>query len=199
MKISKQQLIKIIKEEKSKILKEYEQYVDEDGNIWDDEGNVTRKGAAFGRQYGGDTYGTNAPWQGGRSRSRYSSSRKTTSVSAGANDNKITAIKKALEVKPNKFLTSVLNQLQANRGLSSKQNTIVKRILTKTSPEDAKLFESSKRVIKETVSMTLVENLDRAMEAIAYEMDDPQWAAEFLLDQVNGFIESLNDRHGSGR
>ena len=126
-------------------LLEYEQYVDEDGNIWDDEGNVTRKGSAFGRQYGGGTYGTNAPWQGGRSRSRYSSRRKTTSVSAGANDDKIAAIKKALDAKPNNFLTSILKQLQANRGLSSKQKAIVKRILAKTSPDDAKLFEGYRR------------------------------------------------------
>jgi len=134
--------MKITKGKLRKLIKEYEQYVDEDGNVWDDEGNVTRKGAAFGRQYGGGTYGTNAPWQGGRSRSRYSSRRKTTHVGSSANSEKISAVEKALEAKPNNFLSSVLSQLKAGRGLSSKQNKIVNRILSKTSKEDAALFES---------------------------------------------------------
>jgi hypothetical protein len=133
MKISRKQLRRIIKE--------YEQYVDEDGNVWDDEGNVTRRGAAFGRRYGGGTYGTNAPWQGGRS--RYSSQRRTTHVGANANADKIAAVEKALEAKPNKFLSSILTQLKGGRGLSAKQNKIVKRILSKTAAaESASLFES---------------------------------------------------------
>ena len=40
MKITKTQLRQIIKEEKAKLL-ESEQYVDDEGNIYDDEGNVT--------------------------------------------------------------------------------------------------------------------------------------------------------------
>ena len=134
--------MKISRKQIRKIIKEYEQYVDEDGNVWDDEGNVTRKGAAFGRQYGGGTYGTNAPWQGGRSSSRYSSRRKTTHVGASANADKITAVEKALSAKSNNFLSSVLSQLKQGRGLSSKQKSIVKKILAKSSPGDAKLFEA---------------------------------------------------------
>lgn len=135
--------MKITKGELRKLIREYEQYVDEDGNVWDDEGNVTRKGAAFGRRYGGGTYGTNAPWQGGRSRSRYSSRRKTTHVGTSANADKIAAVEKALEAKPNNFLTSVLTQLKAGRGLSSKQNKIVSRILSKSDKEAASLFEAA--------------------------------------------------------
>ena len=142
--------MKITRNQLRNLIKEYEQYVDEDGNIWDDEGNVTRKGAAFGRQYGGGTYGTKAPWQGGRSRSRYSSRRKTTHVGASANAEKIAAVEKALEAKPNNFLTSVLSQLKAGRGLSSKQNAIVKKILAKSNKEAAALFESRlRRLIRE--------------------------------------------------
>lgn len=133
--------MKITKGELRKLIREYEQYVDEDGNVWDDEGNVTRRGASFGRRYGGGTYGTNAPWQGGRS--RYSFRRKTTHVGASANADKIAAVEKALEAKPNNFLSSVLTQLKAGRGLSSKQNKIVSRILAKSDKEAASLFEAA--------------------------------------------------------
>jgi len=136
MKMTEKKLRSIIRET---LLLEYEQYVDEDGNIWDDEGNVTRKGAAFGRRYGGETYGTNAPWHGGRSR-RYSSQRKTTHVGADANAEKIKAVEAAIAKKPNNFLTSILSQLKAGRGLSSKQNSIVKRILKKSGDAAGDLF-----------------------------------------------------------
>ena len=140
MKITKRQLRRIIKEEKQKLLKEYEQYVDEDGNVWDDEGNVTRKGAAFGRQYGGQTYaGTRTPWSGG---GRYRSQRKTSYVGASANAEQITAVEKVLATKSNNFLSSILTQLKKGRGLSSKQKSIVKKIMAKSSPDDAKLFEA---------------------------------------------------------
>ena len=143
MKMTGKQLRKIISEEVKRIL-EYEQYVDEDGNIYDDEGNVTRKGRAFGRRYGGQTYGTNAPWQRSSSSSRYSKPRKTSYVGSGANAEKIAAVMKAIEAKPNNFLSSVLDQMKKGRGLSAKQNSIVKKILMKTDPDAAKLFESAK-------------------------------------------------------
>ncbi len=122
----------------AKLLCEYEQYVDEDGNIHDDEGNVTRMGKDFGRQYGGDTYGTNAPWRGQTSKPR-----RTSYVGANSNADQIKAVEGALSVKPNNFLTSILNQLRAGRGLSGKQKGIVKRIIKKHDPTAAALFESS--------------------------------------------------------
>lgn len=131
--------MKITRRQLRSLIKEYEQYVDEDGNVWDDEGNVTRKGAAFGRQYGGGTYGLNAPWSGGRSRSR----RKTSYVGASANSDQIAAVEKALAAKSNNFLSSILSQLKQGRGLSSKQKSIVKKIMAKASPDDVKLFEST--------------------------------------------------------
>ena len=122
----------------AKLLCEYEQYVDEDGNVWDDEGNVTRRGKSFGRQYGGETYGTNAPWRG-----RSSKPRRTSYVGAAANADQIKAVEDALAAKPNNFLTSILNQLRAGRGLSGKQKGIVKRIIKKHDPTAATLFEGS--------------------------------------------------------
>jgi hypothetical protein len=144
MKTTKKQLKRIIREEVSRIL-EYEQYVDEDGNVWDDEGNVTRHGASFGQRYGGETYtGTNPPWsaRSGRSARRSSSSK---------NSPQIDMIKVILDVKEDKFLRSILQQLEAGRTLSVKQKAIVRKIITKTAKgsgvDSAKaitLFESRK-------------------------------------------------------
>ncbi len=134
-------------------------YVDEDGNSWDDEGNVTRKGAAFGRQYGGQTYtGTRAPWQ-----YRTSSGRKTTYVGADTNAEQIAAVEDALASKPNNFLQSVLGQLQQGRGLSSKQKAVVRKILAKIDPDSASLFESKKvRITVNQLREIIRESKDRA-------------------------------------
>ena len=126
MKVTKKQLRKVV-QEAYKLL-EYEQYVDEDGNVYDDEGNVSRRGKSFGRRYGGDTYGLNSPWSG---RSRSSSSRKTSHVGVDANEQQIAAIEAVLELKPNNFLTSILSQLKKGRGLSDKQKKIVRSIIKK--------------------------------------------------------------------
>jgi len=133
MKITKRQLRKIVKEEKQKLLKEYEQYVDEDGNVYDDEGNVERRGSAFGRKYGGGTYGTKAPWQ---------------NSTQNQPSPKIKALETALESLPNNFLQSVLNQLKAGRKLSAKQVNVVKKILSQSNPELVSIFESKKMKIK---------------------------------------------------
>jgi len=139
-KLTKRRLKQIIKEEYGKLfnteaawLLEYEQYVDEDGNVYDDEGNVSRRGKAFGRRYGGGTYGTRGLPSAGRS-SRRSSRRKTSYVGQSANSDKIAAIEAALNVKPSNFLDSVLEQLKNGRGLSSKQISIVAKILKKAYP-----------------------------------------------------------------
>tara|TARA_B100000282_G_scaffold296225_1_gene277518 strand:- start:116 stop:853 length:738 start_codon:yes stop_codon:yes gene_type:complete len=137
MRITKRVLRTIIAEEFARIL-EYEQYVDEDGNVYDDEGNVSRRGKAFGRRYGGQTYGLRGLPQGGGRSSR----RKTSYVGADANAQQIAAVQAALDAKPNNFLTSILDQLKRGRGLSSKQKSIVKKILAKTDSEAAALFEA---------------------------------------------------------
>jgi len=140
----------------SELLYEYEQYVDEDGNIHDDEGNVTRMGKDFGRQYGGGTYGTNAPWRG-----RSPKPRRTSYVGAGANAEQIKAVENALAAKPNNFLTSILNQLRAGRGLSGKQKGIVKRIIKKHDPTAAELFENSIRINKQLLLQVIREELQK--------------------------------------
>ena len=78
--------------------------------------------------------------------------RKTTYVGPYANRKKIEAVERALEVKPNNFLESILNQLKTGQGLSSKQNSIVKRIVAKTFPDDAELFEGKGHPIKEEMT-----------------------------------------------
>jgi hypothetical protein len=135
--------VKVTKGKLRKILREYEQYVDKDGNVWDDEGNVTKKGADFGKRYGGDTYGTNAPWNSRRTGSGSSQKRKTSYVGTDSNASQIAAVEKVLAAKPNNFLNSILSQLKNGRGLSSRQKSIVKKIVAKASPDDATLFESS--------------------------------------------------------
>lgn len=79
------------------------------------------------------------------SRPRYNSRRKTSFVGANANSAQIKAVEAALEAKPNNFLSSVLDQLKRGRGLSSKQKSIVKKILAKTNKEAASLFENTLR------------------------------------------------------
>jgi len=137
MKITRRQLRRLIKEA---LLLEYEQYVDKDGNIHDDEGNVTRMGKDFGRQYGGDTYGSRPPWGRG-SYSRPKSKRKTSYAGSSANADKIAAVEKALAAKSNNFLSSILSQLQNGRGLSSKQKSIVRKIFARSDHEAVDLFK----------------------------------------------------------
>ena len=66
---------------------------------------------------------------------------KTTYVGSGANTAKIAAVEDALSKKSNNFLTSILRQLKSGRGLSAKQNSIVKKILAKTDVKAAELFD----------------------------------------------------------
>tara|TARA_R110001592_G_scaffold228615_2_gene485123 strand:- start:128 stop:523 length:396 start_codon:yes stop_codon:yes gene_type:complete len=130
MKITKTQLRQIIKEEKAKLL-ESEQYVDDEGNIYDDEGNVTRAGAEFGRRFGGQTYpGTKPPYG---------------TMRRAAGSDKIAAIESALRKRSNSFLESVLAQLKDGRRLSTKQKNVVRKIIMKYDPKAASLFERMNR------------------------------------------------------
>ena len=136
-----------------KTLLEYEQYVDEDGYLYDDEGNKTYvgKGVAPG------TYGLrDSPLRGGRgsSRSRYRSPRKTSYVGNTANKEKIAAIQAALESKPNNFLKSILDQLEQGRDLSAKQKGIVKKILKKIDSDSVSLFEGTRPASEPNVDET---------------------------------------------
>ena len=155
MKISKNKLRAIIKEEFEALL-EYEQYVDEDGNVYDDEGNVSRRGREFGRRYGGGTYGLRGLPSGGgyRSRSRQGSTPPNSQKLAA----QISAVKTAIETKPSNFLNSILDQLNRGRRLSSKQNAIVKKIVMKSDPDAANLFESHNEKLRITFHNNLFDN-----------------------------------------
>jgi len=139
MKITKRQLRRIIKEEKRKLLREYELHVDAHGNVYDDEGNVDRRGAAFGQRYGGETYlGTSPPWR----------HEKQPPVPGSMRGKQQKAIEGFLASKSNNFLQSILDQMKAGKSLSDKQEAVMKKILVKNDPTAADLFESIK-IIKE--------------------------------------------------
>ena len=149
--------MKITRKQIRNLILEYEQYVDEDGNVYDDEGNVSRRGKSFGSRYGGGTYGLNSPWS--RRGSRTQSSRASSSRNSGGAKQavaQIAALEAALEAKPSNFLQSILDQLSKGRSLSQKQKGVVKKILAKTAPESVSLFEShiSKRQIRKIIKNT---------------------------------------------
>jgi hypothetical protein len=162
VKITKRQLKRIIKEEKVKILKEYEQYVDEDGNVYDDEGNVDRRGSAFGRKYGGETYtGTKQPWNRRQGRG-------VPPMPGSVRGKQLVAIEAHLANKPNKFLQSLVDQMNSGKSLSKKQESVMNKIMRKADPSNANLFEGKikitkrqlRRIIKEEKSNLLKENPD---------------------------------------
>jgi len=144
MKITKNQLRRIIKEERAKLLKEEpsDYYKDfKSGSISYEEYQQMVKD--YERATGDGPY---------RSSSYTSSPRKTSYVGIDANADQIAAIEAALSAKPNKFLSSVLSQLQNGRGLSGKQKSIVKSIIKKNDPTAATLFESNANAEKKEVS-----------------------------------------------
>jgi hypothetical protein len=157
MKITKRQLRRIIKEEKQKLL-EYERHVDKDGNVYDDEGNVERRGASFGSRYGGDTYtGTNAPWDRKK--------QGTSNPPNAARDKQKIAIEAYLAVKSNNFLQSILDQINAGRKLSTKQIDITKKILVKQDPTASELFESKQRyhITKRQLRQIIREEMEKSV------------------------------------
>lgn len=92
---------------------EYEQYVDDEGYAHDDEGNVS----FVGKRHGGETYGLRGPV--GRDIPR-----------RNAPDPKLVAsIRGALNFKYNKFLASLLDQVERGRGLTPKQVQIANKVL----------------------------------------------------------------------
>lgn len=131
MKITKNQLRKIIKEESVRLLKEegadcIKDYI----AMGYSRAEAYKECGAYGEEDSGYQRST----------------RKTTHVGADANEDKVVAIETALLKKPNNFLKSILTQLKNGRGLSGKQTSIVKSILRKSDPEAAKMFESSDKM-----------------------------------------------------
>ena len=189
MKITKRQLRRIIREERSRllneaflptltnppspmasrasdiikrlagggILKEYEQYVDEDGNVYDDEGNVTKRGSSFGKAYGNETYvGTRRPWN--RRKSPHSP------PAGSIRGKQLKAIQDYLQKKPNKFLKSLADQMRDGKRLSKKQELVMNRIMKKADPANAKIFSEGRLRITEKQLKKLINETLKARE-----------------------------------
>ena len=186
--VTSQEILELVAEIRKKMnhtssastLLEYEQYVDEDGNVYDDEGNVTKRGSAFGRRYGGGTYGTRglppARSKSGSTSRSYSSSSSRRAM--------LTALQAAVknEDRPNKFLTSIISQLNVGRTLSSKQKGIVKKILVKLAPESVALFESGdttalknklRNIVNEEVKSTKKYDDNSSLKGKQSDLPDP--------------------------
>lgn len=110
--------------------------------------------------------------------------RKTSYVGADANQDKIAAVQAAIAAKPNNFLQSVLSQLQRGRGLSNKQNAIVKKILIKSDPEAARLFEGSKMKITKNQLRRIIK--EEKARIIAEQQDDRAFLASMktIMEQL---------------
>lgn len=125
----------------------------------------------------------------GSSRSRYQSSpRKTSYVGADANAAKIEAIEAALAVKWNNYLGSILDQLNQGRGLSSKQKMIVKKILMKSNPESANLFEGILKEGNHAVDYAL--GYEDARDGSSKNSNDPWYSAGY-----EDFLAGIHDQY----
>ena len=136
MRITKGELRRIIREEANR-LDESEVYV-RDGIATDDEGNTYRTSMPDGLYKASQVRGGYGSYRDDRYPPR-----KTQYVGASALQPMIAAVQAALATKPNSFLQSVLDQMEAGRMPSAKQKSIVKRIIKKHDPTSAQLFESA--------------------------------------------------------
>ena len=188
MKITKRQLQKLIKEEAADCVKELIALGYSRGQAYEECGDDD------------DDYSYRSSRSSYRSsyRPSYRSRRKTTHVGTDANAAKIAAVKKAIDSKPNRFLSSILKQLQYGAGLTSKQNKIVNKILQKSSPEDAALFESvlkkgegTMKITKRQLRRVIREAMDAQLNR-PFSQPDRNVEPKQLWDNVIG--EILEDR-----
>jgi len=172
-------------EEKQELL-EYERHVDKDGNVYDDEGNVERRGSSFGRRYGGETYaGTSAPWDNKQNTPNVSSA-------SSANTNLQKAIEISLASKPSNFLESILDQILAGKTLSNKQIVIVKKILVKQDPTTSNLFKENKmKVTKRQLRRIIKEEKAKMIREQPYSSPGGNLSAESLDNDMTDLIELI--------
>lgn len=176
MKITNRQLRRIIKEEAADCVKDY------------------RLGTLSRQEYEDCLKRFEEPGDYGYSRRRYPPP-KTSYVGADSNQDKIAAVQAAIAVKPNNFLQSVLSQLQRGRGLSRKQNAIVKKILIKTDPESAKLFEGNTMKITKNQLRRIIRQEQNLKESA---LDDPGGVsippAELIarLEKIMGLVTEVD-------
>ena len=176
MKISKRQLRRIIKEEAADCLKDYRL----GGMTYQEYKDCLKRFDDIESQGGG--YG------GGGSRyPRYR--RKTSYVGVEANQEQIAAVENALAAKPNNFLSSILTQLQGGRGLSGKQKSIVKRIVSKHDPGAASLFENKARITRKQLRRIIKEA--QSLEGYSQEaIDAAKYAVGVVPYPQGGLIEN---------
>ena len=104
-------------------------------------------------------------------------------MGSDANADQIAAVEAALSAKPNNFLTSVLSQLKNGRGLSGKQKSIVKSIVSKNDPSAAALFESKMKITKRQLRKIIREERARILQETA----DPK------IESVAGIVQTELD------
>ena len=179
MKITKRQLRQIVKESKLKL----KLLNEEPSDYYKD----YRSGSISYEEYQQmvKDYEVRTGGSGTRNSNYRPSPRKTYYVGSDANADQIAAVEAALSAKPNNFLTSVLKQLKNGRGLSDKQNSIVKRIVSKNDPSASALFESDnkikitrqqlRRIIKEAVlSEALPPHLQKHFRKDGSSVNEPE-------------------------
>jgi len=176
-------------------LVEYEQYVDDEGYIWDDEGN---KGGYVGREYAGQTFGLHdAPrvmggGDGGSARKAGPPSWQSQTVR-----DQLIALKAAIKKKPDKFLSSVAQQIymwgdRSAKVPSPKQKDAIVRALERLGMYDeAKLFggkgkPSSEQSGGSKAAQQNAPHVDVITKALG------KWP-------TNNFLVSIRDQLNSGR
>lgn len=94
-------------------LLEYEVYVDDEGYAHNDEGEVE----FVGKQYAGQTFGLHDMPRGVRE----------TRPRVEGDPKQVEALKKAIMIRPNDFLNSILGQVQQGRTLSEAQKKAIRQ------------------------------------------------------------------------
>jgi len=166
MKITKQQLRRIIKEEKALLAEEPSDYY-KDYKA----GTITREEyEELVRQYN----------ERERSYSyRPRQPRKTVKVGLEATKERLDVIRRVRAKKDSSFLLSISNQLSSGRDLTGKQNAIVRKIVAKHEPESASLFESRvSSLVKKELTRFIKEELEKAAPfgsgMLQADLDDEQ-------------------------
>ena len=122
---------------KERELLEYEVHVDGQGYAYDDEGNREY----VGRRYRGNYRGPSSVRKSGMFSEPRTQAPKPETPKVETDPKKVDALKRALAVRPNDFLSSILRQVQEGRELSELQKKTVRQNFYKLRmKEDADLF-----------------------------------------------------------
>lgn len=159
---------------------EYERHVDDEGYSYDDEGNVS----FVGKRYGGDTYGLHDLPVGRELPRRNAPHPKL-----------VASIRGALKFRYNKFLASLIDQIEMGRGITPKQAEVAERVLEQLRTE-------YRRERERTEPKTPVANEPPNSRSLALEKAISMRPNEFLsavLDQVRRDEELTEEQKKSVR